>query len=97
MEHSQLEISQTLGPGSYSLNLGENYHLYNGFAKDLDSLWINNCTLVDRICDNDNNLYCFRTVGGMIISIDPDFLHLFNKANKNKRCWMFIGKYNEIN
>jgi hypothetical protein len=28
------------------MQIGQKYHLYNGYAKTLDDVWINNCELV---------------------------------------------------
>lgn len=75
-----------------TLEIGKKYHLYNGWAKNLDDVWHNDMELV-KIEESHGCLteLEFKYPNGKTMWIDLDFMRPYNHAIK-KGCWMFIEK-----
>lgn len=82
----------------HNLEIGKQYHIWNGFAKTLDDIWFNNCTLL-QVENTEITELLFRLEDGKEIWIDCDFIepydrtsHIPDPNNHKDKCYMFIPK-----
>ena len=72
--------------------LGKQFHIKNGYAKRVDDLWFNDCTLIDVEEEwSQPSMFTFKNeIKGEFI-IDGDFLKSCNRENRNERIYTFIA------
>jgi hypothetical protein len=75
------------------MEIGSFYHIYNGYAKNLDNLWLNNSELVG-ITQHHNGLIELEFVveSGETIVIDYELMTPWNPSRIRYKGYMFIKK-----
>ena len=75
------------------MQIGNTYHIYNGFAETLESLWINNAELIGitKHANGAQELE-FQKEDGDFITIDAGLMKPWNHQAKGTRGYMFIEK-----
>ena len=75
------------------MQIGNTYHIYNGFAETIESLWINNAELIGitKLANGTHELE-FQKENEDFITIDADLMKPWNHKNKGSRGYMYIEK-----
>jgi hypothetical protein len=75
------------------MTIGQTYHIYNGFAKTVDNLWMNNSELtgVVEYASGLTELE-FTLETGETIVIDSELMNVWDVTNKARKGYMFIEK-----
>jgi hypothetical protein len=84
-----MQNNQTLlGNINFKFEAGKKYHIWNGYATQLENLWWLNCVFVGYINDGDVQLLEFEH-NGINSIIDAGLMYSYTKANTGK-CYQFI-------
>lgn len=88
-KHKVMQNYQTLlGNIDFKFETRKKYHIWNGFATQLDDLWWLNCVFIGYINDGDVKLLEFEH-NGINSIIDAELMYSYTKANTQK-CYQFI-------
>jgi len=75
------------------MEIGSFYHIYNGYAKNRDEIWLNNSELVG-ITQHQHGLIELEFIleSGKTIVIDADLMTPWNPTRIRYKGYMFIKK-----
>ena len=75
------------------MTIGKTYHIYNGFAKNVDNLWMNNSELTG-VVEYTNGLteLEFTLETGETIVIDSELMNPWDVKKIRYKGYMFIEK-----
>ena len=85
--------STLLGNINFKFDVGNKYHIRNGFATQLENLWWLNCIFIGYVNDSGVQLLEFEH-NGIRTLIDCDFMYSYTKSN-TCRCYQFIPSGNK--
>ena len=73
------------------MQIGKTYHIYNGFAETLESIWFNDAQLISATTfGNGTETLSFETPNGKTITIDSDLMYPWDHNKKSRKGYMFI-------